>query len=228
MKLGVLYSGGKDSTFALYWALKNGHNAGCLISLKSKRADSYMFQVANIELTKLGSQALGIPIIFEETSGIKEKELDDLKRAIEKAKTEYKIEGIVAGALASNYQKDRVEKICRELGLQAFAPYWKYDVEKYLREIVKEGFTVIFTRVAALGLTEKWLGRVLDEQAIRDLVDLSIEYRVHIGGEGGEYETLVIDGPIFKKKIDILETEEKWQRDEGELIIKKAKLIEKS
>src|SRR3990167_3067426 len=169
MKLGVLYSGGKDSTFALYGALKNGHNVDCLVSLKSKRADSYMFQVANIELTKLGSQALGIPIIFEETSGIKEKELDDLKRAIEKAKTEYKIEGIVAGALASNYQKDRVEKICESLGLKVFAPYWKHDEEKYLREIVKEGFIVIFTRVAALGLTEKWLGPLFDEQAIRDL-----------------------------------------------------------
>ena len=228
MKLGVLYSGGKDSTFALYWALKNSHDVKCLISLKSERADSYMFQVANIEIAKLSAEALGIPIVFEKTSGIKEKELDDLKRAVEKAKKEFGIEGIVAGALASNYQKERVEKICIPLGLKVFAPYWHYDAEKYLHEIVSAGFKVIFTRVAALGLTEKWLGRVLDEKAIEDLVELNLEYRVHIGGEGGEYESLVIDGPIFKKKIDILETEEKWQRDEGELIITKAKLIDRS
>jgi len=227
MNIAALFSGGKDSTFALYWAMKNGHDVKCLITLKAARADSYMFQVANIDVAKLSAPALGIPIIFEKTSGIKEKELDDLKRAIKKAKEKYKIEGVVAGALASNYQKERVEKICKELGLKVFAPYWHYDEEKYLREILAGGFEVIFTRVAALGLTEKWLGRKLDERAIEDLKKLNQKYGVHLGGEGGEFETLVLDGPIFKKRIKIVESEKVWQRNEGELVIKRAELAEK-
>ncbi len=227
MKLGALFSGGKDSTFALYWAIKNNHSIECLISLKAARTDSYMFQVANIELTKLSAQALGLPIIFEKTSGIKEKELDDLKRAILRAKKEFGIEGVTAGALASNYQKERVEKICKELGLKVFAPYWQYNQEKYLREILEAGFEIIFTRVAALGFTEKWLGRKLDEKAIEDLKKLNQKYHVHLGGEGGEFETLVLEGPIFKKRIEILEAEKVFHANEGELLIKSAVLVEK-
>lgn len=227
MKLGILFSGGKDSTFALYWAIKNNHDVKCLISLKSARTDSYMFQVANIELTNLSAQALGFPIVFEHTSGVKENELEDLNRAIKKAKEKFGIEGIVAGALASNYQKDRVENVCNDLKLKVFVPYWHYEQEKYLREILNNGFEVIFTRVAALGFTEKWLGRKLDESAIGDLKKLNEKYGVHIGGEGGEYETLVLDGPIFKKRIKILKSEKTWHIDEGEFLIKHLVLEEK-
>ena len=227
MKLGALFSGGKDSTFALNWALKNGHTVECLISLKSARTDSYMFQVANIDVAKLSAKALGIPIIFEETSGVKEKELIDLKRAIKKAKTEFGIEGVTAGALASNYQKDRVETVCEELGLKAFAPFWHTMQKEYLQNIVRERFEIIFTRVAALGFNQSWLGRRLDESAIRDLEMLNQKHGVHMGGEGGEFETLVLDGPIFKKRIRIVQAEKVWKVDEGELVIKKAELMEK-
>ena len=186
-----------------------------------------MFQVANIDVAKLSAKALGIPIIFEETSGVKEKELIDLKRAIKKAKTEFGIEGVTAGALASNYQKDRVETVCEELGLKAFAPFWHTMQKEYLQNIVRERFEIIFTRVAALGFNQSWLGRRLDESAIRDLEMLNQKHGVHMGGEGGEFETLVLDGPIFKKRIRIVQAEKVWKVDEGELVIKKAELMEK-
>ena len=227
MRLAALFSGGKDSTFALYWAIKNNYDVKCLISLKSERSDSYMFQVVNIDLTKLSAEAIGIPIIFEHTSGIKEKELEDLKRAISKAQKQYQIEGIITGALASNYQKDRVEKICKELGLKVFAPYWQHEQVAYLKAIVQAGFKLIFTRVAAQGFDESWLGRKLDENAIEDLKKLNKNYKIHMGLEGGEGETLVIDGPIFKKYIQIIEYEKIWNVDNGEFIIKKAVLSDK-
>lgn len=227
MDLGALFSGGKDSTFSLYWALQNNHSVNCLISLKAERTDSYMFQVANIELTKLLSEALEIPIVFEPSSGIKEKELEDLKRAISRAKDEFKIEGVIAGALASNYQKQRIEKICSELNLKVFSPYWQYDSEKYLDEILQAGFEIIFTRVAALGFDESWLGRKLNRDAIEDLKKLNQKYKININGEGGEFETLVLDGPIFKKRLKILESKTTWQKDQGELLIKHAELVEK-
>ena len=120
MNIAALYSGGKDSTMALDWALKQGHEAVCLITLKSKRDDSYMFHIPNIDLVKVQAEALGIPLIFEESSGIKEKELEDLERAIKIAIKKFKIEGLVAGALASQYQLERVEKIAADLKLKAF------------------------------------------------------------------------------------------------------------
>jgi len=228
MNLAALYSGGKDSTFALYWALKAGHKVSCLITLIPERDDSYMFQAPNVELTVYHSEAFGIPLLQGKTSGIKEKELDDLKKIIAVAKEEYKIEGVVAGALASDYQKDRVVNICKELGLECFAPYWHYDVEKYLKEIVAAGFKVVITSVSAEGLTADLLGKELNLEMIERLKKISSKTKFHLGFEGGEAETIVLDGPIFKKRLEIVEAEKVMEgRNSGYLKIKKVRLVAK-
>jgi diphthine-ammonia ligase len=228
MDVAVLYSGGKDSTFALYWALNNSHHASCLITLIPERADSYMFQVPNVELTTYHSDALGIPLMQGRTSGVKEKELEDLKKIIADAKAKYRIEGVVAGALASDYQKDRVVNICRELSLECFAPYWHYDVEKYLKEIIAAGFKVIITSVSAEGLGEELLGKELNLEMVEKLKSISKKTKFHLGFEGGEAETMVLDGPIFKKRIEIVEAEKVMEsRNSGFLKIKKLKLVNK-
>ena len=195
MKVGILFSGGKDSTMALNWVIKQGYIPSCLITLKSKRDDSYMFHIPNVDLVKEQSEALGIPLIFEQTSGVKEKELEDLERAIKIAIDKYKIQAVAAGALASQYQKERVEKIAAKFNLKAFAPYWHADMESYLKEIIRDGFEVILTGIAAHGLNESWLGRKIDDKFIEDIKKLHDKYKVHIGGEGGEYETIVLDLP---------------------------------
>ncbi|MDD5087068.1 MAG: hypothetical protein PHV16_04935, partial [Candidatus Nanoarchaeia archaeon] len=109
MRVACLFSGGKDSVFAAYQAIKNNHKICCLITIKSKRKDSYMFHIPNIGFAKKQAEAMEMPIIFLDSSGIKEKELDDLKDAISQAKSKYDIEGVVSGALASNYQAERVK-----------------------------------------------------------------------------------------------------------------------
>lgn len=228
MNLAALYSGGKDSTFALYWALKAGHNVKCLITLIPERDDSYMFQVPNVELTTYHSEALGIPLLQAKTSGVKEKELEDLKKIISAAREKYGIEGVVAGALASDYQKDRVERICKELGLACFAPYWHYDIEEYLKEIIASGFRVIITSVSAEGLGEELLGKELDLEMVERLKAISSRTKFHLGFEGGEAETMVLDGPIFKKRIEILEAEKVMEsRNSGCLRIRKLELVRK-
>lgn len=228
MNLASLFSGGKDSTFALYWALNNGHKVSCLITLIPERNDSYMFQVPNVEFTTYHAEALGIPLLQGKTSGIKEKELDDLKKIIAEAKEKYGIEGVVAGALASDYQKDRVEKICAELNLKCFAPYWHYDTEKYMKEIIAAGFKVIITSVSAEGLTEDLLGKELDVELLENLKAINAKTKFHLGFEGGEAETMVLDGPIFKQKIEILESENVMEtRNSGFLKIMKLRLENK-
>jgi diphthine-ammonia ligase len=228
MNLAALYSGGKDSTFALYWALKQGHKVSCLITLIPERNDSYMFQVPNVALTTYHSEALGIPLLQRKSSGIKEAELDDLKKAIVEAKEKYGFEGVVAGALASDYQKSRVEAICKELQLECFAPYWHYDVEKYLKDIIAAGFKVIITSVSAEGLTKELLGKELNLEMVETLKAISAKTKFHLGFEGGEAETMVLDGPIFKKRIEILESEIVMEsRNSGFLRIKKLVLSAK-
>lgn len=226
MNVAVLFSGGKDSTMALYNALDNGENVSYLLSMKSSNDESYMFHVPNIHLTEMLSQALEIPVIIADTKGVKEEELQDLKREFQKLK-DLGVEAIYTGALYSTYQKSRIEKLGKETGLKVISPYWHVDELEYMREIVDLGFEVIVSGVFAEGLDQSWLGRRIDEKAIEELVVLSEKYYVNIAFEGGEAETLVVDGPIFKKRIDILEAQMKWNGDNGVYVIENAELSSK-
>ena len=221
MNVAVLFSGGKDSTMALYYALKENEDVKYLLSMKSKNDESYMFHVPNIHITDLLSQALDIPLISAETDGVKEDELKDLKSAFENLKS-LGVEAIYTGALYSVYQKSRIEKLGSEVGLEIISPYWHVDELEYMREIVSLGFKIVISGVAAWGLDESWLGRIIDDEAIDELVKLNEKYRIDIAFEGGEAETLAIDGPIFKKKIKILKDKKEWHLDSGVYIIEDA------
>lgn len=226
MNVAVLFSGGKDSTMALYNALKSGEDVKYLLSMKSSNDESYMFHVPNIHITDLLSQALDIPLITAQTDGVKEEELEDLKLAFEKLKT-LGVEGIYTGALYSVYQKSRIEKLADEVGLKVISPYWHVNELEYMREIVSLGFEVIISGVFAYGLDESWLGRKIDNQAIDELVKINEKVGINLAFEGGEAETLAIDGPIFKKRINILKDKKEWHLDSGLYIIEEANLEEK-
>ena len=221
MDVAVLFSGGKDSTMAVYAALEAKEDVKYLLSIKSKNDESYMFHVPNIHITDLLSQALEIPIMSVETEGIKEEELEDLKAAFIDLKN-LGVEAVYTGALYSVYQKSRIEKLGEEVGLKIISPYWHVDELQYMRKIVSLGFEIIICGVAAWGLDESWLGRVIDEEVIDELVELNEKYGVDIAFEGGEAETLAIDGPIFKKKIKILKYKKEWHLDSGVFIIEDA------
>lgn len=222
----VLFSGGKDSMMACYEAIKNGDDIAYLLSMKSENDESYMFHVPNIHLTDLIAEAIDIPIIKAKTHGIKEKELDDLKDSLSFLK-DNGVEAIYTGALFSVYQKSRIDKICEELGLKSIAPLWHVNEEEYMNRIIDLGFEIIISGVFAYGLDESWLGKKIDKNAIEDLKAINEKYGINIAFEGGEAETLAIDGPIFKKKIKIEEAEVIWNVDNGIYNIKKASLIDK-
>tara|TARA_Y100000034_G_scaffold121692_1_gene166256 strand:+ start:808 stop:1389 length:582 start_codon:yes stop_codon:yes gene_type:complete len=185
MKLGVLFSGGKDSSLALYKAGK----VEVLITLDSKNKDSYMFHTPIDEVEKL-AEKLQIDLIKFKTEGEKEKELEDLKLAIKKAIDEYSIEGIVTGAVASTYQASRIQKICDELKIYCFNPLWQMDQEELLREAIKK-FKVRIVKVAAEGLDDSWVGREINEETIKELIKLKEKFKINVAGEGGEYESVV-------------------------------------
>ena len=225
MNLGVLFSGGKDSVFSAYYFIEQGWNVKCLISLTPMNKDSYMFHTPNISMTKILSKALEIPLISEKTSGEKEKELIDLKKALLKAKKKFNLEGIAVGALASDYQQERVNRICHELNLKTFAPLWHKKPEMLLKEMIDLGFDFRISSVSALGLNEKWLGRKIGLNALNELLELEKKHGLHVAGEGGEFESIVLNGPIFKKRIEVIKAEKKMQNEfTGVYEIKKAVL----
>jgi diphthine-ammonia ligase len=227
LRVGVLFSGGKDSTYAAYLAKRKGEQLVCLITLSPLRSDSYMFHYPNIRWTPMQAQAMHLPQVTLETEGVKEVELADLRKVIETAKRDYLIEGVYTGALASVYQKSRVERICDQLGVQAVSPLWHIDQIAHLTNIVADHFEVMMTGVAALGLDESWLGRLLDKEAIRDLARLQAKYGVNPGLEGGEGETFVLDCPLFDRRVEIVSSRKHWKGDAGYLEILDARLVSK-
>ncbi len=203
MKLAVLLSGGKDSVYAAYLAKKYKHELVCNISIFSENKDSYMFHTPSVEKTKKQSEAMQLPLIIQETKGKKEIELKDLEKAIKKAKKEYKIEGVITGAIQSVYQASRIQKICNKLKLECFNPLWQKDEEEYLKELIKSKFKVIIVGVFAYPLNQSWLGKEINKDFIKEITELNKKYQIHVAGEGGEFETFVLDCPLFKKPLKI-------------------------
>jgi diphthine-ammonia ligase len=188
---------------------------------------SYMFHFPNLKWTRLQAEAIGIPQLTATTEGIKEEELADLERAIGDAKTKFGLKGIYTGALASVYQKTRVERVCRELDLECISPLWGIDPEAHLRRLVKDGFSCIIVSVSSLGLDQSWLGRGLDETSIGELVALGRRFKFHVGLEGGEGETFVLDAPFFSERIDVRSAVKHWRGDSGYFEITDAVLASK-
>ena len=219
MKLAALISGGKDSAFAIYKAFQEGHVVTDLVTIRPANIDSYMFHSANIHLTELISQSCGIPLTSQISSGEKEKELDDLEKALRCVK----VDGVAVGAIESEYQAKRVKQICDKLGLVMYAPLWHKEPESLLREMIR-CMDIVMVKVAAAGMDESWLGRRFDEKMIVDLKELNRKYRVHMAGEGGEYETLVLYAPFYSKRINLIETEKIWSVDHGIMKVLKAEL----
>jgi diphthine-ammonia ligase len=203
MKLGVLFSGGKDSVYSAYLEKQAGHELACLITIHSENKDSYMFHTPSIEKTKAQAKVMEIPLLVYTTEGEKEKELEDLEHAIKEAKEKYDLDGIITGALHSVYQAERIGAICKKLNLQCLNPLWHKDEFEYLNELVKNNFEIVIVGIAAYPLDQSWLGRKINEEFIKEVKQLKEKYDIHPAGEGGEFESFVLNCPLFKRKLEI-------------------------
>lgn len=227
MKLGALCSGGKDSWFAVHRALQSGYRIECLITVLSANPESYLFHTPNADRVALQAEASGIPLVAEFSEGHMEQEVEDLERAVIRAKQQYQVRGVVTGAIRSVYQATRIQRICSRNDLWCFNPLWLSDEPEYLGQLVSEGFSVIITGVFAEPFCESWLGRRLDEAAVSDLLKTSARFRTSPAGEGGEFETFVTDAPFFHQRIEILESAQWYVNNRGVFIISRACLQEK-
>lgn len=207
MRLAALFSGGKDSTFAIMEAVRMGHEVACLITMAPERDDSYMFHFPCIDLTKMQAEAMGIKQIWKETRGDKESELVDLRAAIESVRGE--IDGVLSGAVSSEYQRSRIEGICRQLELESVTPIWGRDAYNLLKDEAGS-MDIIITAVSTAGLDRNWLGRKISTVVVEELRMLAQKTPFNIQFEGGEGETFVTDCPLFARKIEIKDYDKVW------------------
>lgn len=228
MRVACLFSGGKDSNFALFEASKK-HEIKCLITMISKNPDSYMFQTPGIDFTKFQAKALEIPIIEFKTFGEKEKELVELEKAISKAIKEYKIQGIVSGAIKSTYQSSRIQEICNKLDIYSINPIWQINEKDYLKLLLKNKFKIKIIAIASYPFTKEYIGKIINEEFSEKLIKIQNKFKISIIGEGGEYESFILDSPMFKKSIEIKEFKILMDGENcGKMIIKKIKLVDKN
>ena len=216
LKTAILFSGGKDSGLALNYALEST-DVKCLIILKSKNPESYMFHTPNIELAQVQAKSTGIPFIVQETTGEKELELKDLEDAIKESIKRYKIQAVVTGAIESVYQASRIQKITNNLGIECFNPLWQKDQIDLLHELIKKEFKILIVGTFAYGM-EKMIGRIIDEKFIEEIQILRDKYQINPAGEGGEFESFVLEAPYYKNDLYV----EKSQiiKDSGSLLLR--------
>lgn len=197
----------------------------CLITVVSQNPESYMFHTPNIHLAKLQAKAAGLPLVEVETVGEKETELEDLRHALIEARERFEIEGVVTGAILSVYQATRIQRLCHELDLWCFNPLWHTDQEIYMETLIDAGFRAVIVGVFSCPFDESWLGREIDRQTLNELRRAVREYGITLIGEGGEFETFVIDAPFFSQRIEIEESSQTYRNYNGVLNIRRAKLV---
>jgi ABC transporter with metal-binding/Fe-S-binding domain ATP-binding protein len=214
MSWAALTSGGKDSILSCQKAIDSGKDVRYMVTARPENRDSYMFHSANLDAVPVIARVAGMDYVEIETHGRKEEELADLKAGLEALD----IEGVIAGAVASEYQAQRVRTITDKLGLELFTPLWHMDTELLLQEVAERMDAMIIV-TAAEGLDEKYLGAHFNKDLIIRLKRVAAARRINLAGEGGEYESLTLNAPFFSRPITYTIQEIRSTPDRHELVL---------
>ena len=229
MRIAALFSGGKDSTFAIYLAKQAGNNIECLITMHPLTDESALFHYPNSHVTRYLAETMDIPLIeavIKAGSG-RQDETEALAAAVAEAKSLYNIEGLLSGGIASVFQKQSFDHVCKKNSIAAVEPLWGVDPEQYLAELLSHNFVVMIVGVSAMGLEQEWLGSIIDKKSIAKLAQLSKKYGFNLAFEGGEAETLVLDCPLYSKRLAVKQATVKWDGQRGMFEILEAELLDK-
>ena len=225
MKLAALFSGGKDSTYAIHHAQNSGHKVVVLLTTQPKSDESHLLHFPNIIHTKLQSETMKIPQIIQP--------IDDSDPAIEKshldtlvktARETFDFQGLVHGGILSDYQKNIFKKICILHKLKLISPIWHKDPIVYMKELLNDNFEFIISSVSSGGLDKYWLGKKIGNKELQKLEELSKKFQFNLNFEGGEAETFVTNCPLFKNRIKILKSKKTWDGIRGRFEIEEAEL----
>jgi diphthine-ammonia ligase len=216
MRVGCLFSGGKDSTYAIYESIRQGHEISCLLTLFPPSNESLLFHFPNVCITPLVANAMRLPHLALSVSGTDlECELEAIEGLINQAMSRYHIDGIVHGGISSRFQDCNFSNCCSKYGLRVVSPLWGKPAIKFMRELISNGFKTLITSVSTMGLDRNWLGKIIDEEELERLIELSDRNHFNLNFEGGEAETLVLDSPIHHEIVNVMESEIQWDGQRG-------------
>ena len=215
MKVAVAWSGGKDSCLACYKAIKEGYNVKSLLIMMADDATSN-FHLISSDLLDVQSDAIGIPIVKQVTSP------DMYEENFKKALLDFKkkgVDGLVTGDVfdVAFHEEGWLDRICHEVGLTPVRPLWHLDTNQILTEFINEDFKAIIVRVKNEVLGLEWLGREINQTFFKDLLNIET---IDPCGEHGEFHSFVTDGPLFKNRIEITDSEKTTINGYGRLKIK--------
>ena len=217
----VSWSGGKDSCLACYKVMVENYNVVHLVNTISKEYQRVRFHGIKDRLIQVQAEAIGIPLFQIETSG--DNYEFDFKESVRNLISNKDIHGMVFGDIHLEHGREWVEKVCGELGIRAIEPLWQRRQEEILSDFINAGFEAYVTSCQADLVDKKFIGRRLDKRFLKDISELGID----ICGENGEYHTVVTDGPIFKQRINLLESQRVLKDGCWFLDIRKYELLEK-
>jgi len=221
MRLASLYSGGKDSSFSLYVAEQSGHEVPYLVNIVPQDRASWIFHTPNLNVVPTLAEAMGKEVILGSSTGEEDSDMEGLRRALEGLD----IDGVVTGAVWSDYQWDRMNLVCGDLGLKVISPMWRKDQDMLMEQIIDSGIRAVIVGCYAEGFDESWLGRPINHDTLKDLKALRSKYGISIMGEGGEYESMTLYIPGFSHGFEIAEAEKEWKRNDGTLRVKSLRPI---
>ena len=220
-----MFSGGKDSTYAIDHCLKQGWSIEYLLSVKPTRKDCYLFHFATVEHTPKQAEILGLKHILTTCDVADPKlEADIIKKIVEKNP----VDAVVLGGIGlQETQLKSLQDAMRPLGIEVFAAHAGFDHEDLFRNMIKDGYEIIVTQVASDGLMQ-WLGKTINLANFDKLFADSRKYGFHIGFEGGYADSFVCSGPIFGNKKLIIEQSEKVVDDAycGHIVVNKMNVVE--
>jgi diphthine-ammonia ligase len=223
MHLAALFSGGKDSVLATCIMEQQGHSVDVLVTVRPRDPFSWVFHTPNLDLLPLTAQAMGKELVAVDSSGTEDDDLEALRTAL----SSLELDGVITGAIASDYQWDRINHVCDGLGIRVFSPLWRKDQGMLMEELLDMGVRAIIVSVSAEGLDASWLGREIEGRALEELKTVVDRYGINLAGEGGEYETLALDSPLHRHALKVVEWTVETGRDRGSLTVTKAVLEEK-
>lgn len=203
----ALVSGGKDSLYSCYLAMQKGWELTELVTILPEE-HSMMFQYQDVHLVEKIGKLMNVPVIMEKA---KEDELVALERALSRISSK----NVVAGALQSDYQHHRINMACEKLGLKTFSPLWRKNEDMLIEDILSAGFEPMIVAVAAEGLGEEFLGKKIDAKMVAKLKEIRKKTGIHIMGEGGEFETIVTNCPMYSKPLDVKIKDTHWHENSG-------------
>ncbi|ELY56085.1 universal metal-binding-domain/4Fe-4S-binding-domain containing ABC transporter protein [Natronococcus amylolyticus DSM 10524] len=233
----ALFSGGKDSSWALYRALEAGRDVRRLVAVRPPEG-SHTYHAPATSVARLAARSIGIPTAdaglpttdieppdLRPTPANGVEDLEPLEVALERLDDAFDggLEGVVAGVVESEFQADRLRSLCDGLGCDFLAPLWRAEPRELATAMIDGGLGIVIVEVSAPGFDADWLGRRLDRDALADLEAIRREHGTHLLGEDGEFETIVIDGPHMTRSI-ALEFEREWNGEWGRLRITDARL----